>query len=348
MAPGLWRVLWSRARSVFARGRADADLNDELDGYVAALAERHRRAGLSPVAARRAALVEIGGVEQVREEVRGVRVGQALETAWRDMRHGARLIGRFPGYTAVVALTMALGIGVNAATFTVIHSVLWRPLPYPDADRLVAIEVDARGVTNAGAAPEEIRDLRAGLRSLTRVSIANGVDASVNVDGVMERVAAASATDDVLPLLGADPMWLGRPLDDARDEGRDAVKSIVISHALWLRRFHADPAVIGRHVDVNNIDVAVVGVTRPEFRAYLPPLDHVDEAVDVWFPTGLERTRAYRFGPVVARLAPGVGLAQAQAELDAMTRQFVAAFPSAYPDGQLVFRAVPLRDDLTR
>jgi predicted permease len=343
-----WRVLWSRVRSLFARRRAEVDLRDELESYVATLTERHRRAGLAPGAARRAALVETGGVEQVREQVRGVRVGHALETAWRDVRHGARLIRRFPGYTAVVALTMALGIGVNAATFTVIHSVLWRPLPYPDADRLVAIEVDARGVTGAGAAPDEAVDLRARLRSLTRVSLANGVDASLNVDGVMERVAAASATDDVLPLLGADPMWLGRPLSHTRDEGRDSVKSVVISHDLWLRRFHADPAVIGRHVDVNNIDVEVVGVTRPGFRVYLPPLEHVDEAVDIWFPTGFQRTRTSRYGPLVARLAPGVGLAEAQAELDAMAAQFVTAFPAAYPDGQLHLRAVSLRDDLTR
>jgi predicted permease len=343
-----WRVLWSRVRSLVARRRADADLNDELDSYVAALAERHQRAGLSPDAARRAALVDTGGVEQVREQVRGVRVGHALDTAWRDVRHGARLIVRFPGYTAVVALTMALGIGVNAATFTVIHSVLWRPLPYPDADRLVAIEVDARGVANAGAAPQEILDLRAGLRTLTRVSLATGVDASLNVDGVMERVAAASATDDVLPLLGADPMWLGRTLSDTRDEGKDRVKSIVISHDLWLRRFHADPAVIGRHVDVNNFDAEVVGVTRPGFRTYLPPLDHVEEAVNVWFPTGLERTRTYRLGPVVALLAPGVSLAQAQAELDTMAARLVAAVPAAYPDGHLRFRALSLRDDLTR
>jgi putative ABC transport system permease protein len=348
MALTPWRVLWSRVRSVFARRRADADLNDELDAYVAALAERHQRAGLSPDAARWAALVDTGGLVQVKEEVRGVRVGHALETMWRDVRHGARLIGRFPGYTAVVALTMALGIGINAATFTVIHSVLWRPLPYPDADRLVAIEVDARGVTSAGAAPDEARDLRAGLRSLTRVSLATGVDASLNVDGAMERVAAASATDDVLPLLGADPMWLGRPLDDARDEGRDLVKSVVISHDLWLRRFHADPTVIGRHVDVNNIDVEVVGVTRPGFRVYLPPLEHVDEAVDIWFPTGFDRTRTSRLGPIVARLAPGVTLTQAQTELDAMAARFVAAFPAAYPDGQLRLRAMSLRDDLTR
>src|SRR5579864_260809 len=347
MALTPWRVLWSRVGSVFARRRADADLNDELDSYVATLTERHRRAGLSPGEARRAALIDVGGVEHVKEEVRGVRVGHSLETVWRDVRHGARLVGRFPGYTAVVALTMALGIGVNAATFTVIHSVLWRPLPYPDADRLVAIEVDARGVTGAGAAPGEILDLRA-LRSLTRVSIAIGVDASLNVDGVMERVAAASATDDVLPLLGADPMWLGRTLSDARDEGKDRGKSIVIGHDPWLRRFHADPAVIGRHVDVNNFDAEVVGVTRPGFRAYLPPLDHVDEAVDVWFPTGLERTRAYRLGPIVAQLAPGIGLAPAQAELDAIATRFVAAVPAAYPDGHLRLRALSLRDDLTR
>ena len=343
-----WRVLLSRVRSLLGRRRAEAELNDELDSYVAALTERHRRAGLAPDVARRAALVDTGGLAQVKEEVRGARVGHALETVWRDVRHGARLIGRFPGYTAVVALTMALGIGVNAATFTVIHSVLWRPLPYPNADRLVAINADARGVTNAGVAPGEAWDLRAGLRSVTLVSQANGVDASLNVDGAMERVAAASVTDDVLPLLGADPMWLGRPLSHAHDEGRDLVKSVVISHELWLRRFHADSTAIGRHIVVNNIDVEVVGVTRPGFRVYLPPLDHVGEAIDIWFPMGFERTRAYRYGPIVARLAPGVGLAHAQAEVNAMAARFVAADPRAYPDGQLRLRVVPLREDLTR
>jgi putative ABC transport system permease protein len=343
-----WRILVSRVRSLLTRRRADADLDDELEGYVAMLIDRHRREGLAPAAARRAALVETGGVEQVKEAVRGVRVGHALHTGWRDVRYGARLVARAPGYAAVVVLTMALGIGVNAATFSVIHTVLWRPLPYPNADRLVVINVDARGVVNAGAAPGEALDLGAGLRTLTHVSLAIGVDASLNIDGVMDRVAAASATDDVLSLLGADPMWLGRPLHDASDEGHDRVKSIVISHELWMRRFHGDPGVIGRHVEVNNFDVEVVGVTRPGFRVYLPPLDHVADVVDIWFPTGLSRTRTYRYGPLVAQLAPGVGRAQAQAEIDAMAARFVAADPATYPDGQLHFRVVPLRDDLTR
>jgi putative ABC transport system permease protein len=101
-------------------------------------------------------------------------------------------------------------------------------------------------------------------------------------------------------------------------------------------------------VEVNNFDVEVVGVTRPGFRVYLPPLEHVDEAVDIWFPTGFDGTRTSRYGPLIARLAPGIGLSQAQAELDAMAARFVTAFPAAYPDGQLRLRAMSLRDDLTR
>jgi putative ABC transport system permease protein len=343
-----WHIAISRLRSFFRR-RQDDDLRDELASYLGVLTDRYRRAGLSAPAARRAALVEAGGLAPITEAVRAIRVGVTLETALRDIRYGVRIVRRSPGYAAVVTVTMALGIGIAASTFGVLHAVLWRPLPYPDADRLVAIEVDARGVTNAGAASGEMHDLRSTLQTLTQVGAAIGVDASLSVDGQMDRVAAASVTDDVLPVLGATPMALGRPLHDAEDEGQDAVRAIVISHELWTRWFHRDPTVLGRHVRINNLDVTIVGVTRPGFRAYLPPATHVEESVDVWFPTSVGTTRAwgYRYGPLVARLAPRATLGQAQAELDQAAGRFVHADPADYPDGQLRLRVRPLTAVLT-
>ncbi len=109
----------------------------------------YERRGLAPAEARRAALIEVEGFEQVKERVRDVRIGSALEAAVRDARYGARVLWRSPGYAAVVITTIALGIGVNAAIFSVVHAVLWRSLPYPDAARLVVIEADTRALPSA-------------------------------------------------------------------------------------------------------------------------------------------------------------------------------------------------------
>lgn len=341
-----WQVIVSRLAALVRRP-TDREVRDELEGYVAQLTDRYQRNGLSAEAARRAALVEAGGLAPLTEQVRAARVGFSLETTWRDVCHGARIIRRDPGYAVVVVLTMALGIGVTAAMFGVIQAVLWRPLPYPDANRLMVVEVDAHGVTNAGAAPGEALDLRANLKTLTAIASADGVDATLNVDGVMDHLAAVSATDDVLMLLGASPMWLGRPLRDADDEGRFSVRAIVISYDLWTRRFHGDPSIIGRHVEVNNLDVEIVGVTRPGFQVLLPPDNQAEETVDIWFPTGFEHSRSSRNDSLLARLSPSATREEAQAELDAMAARFVRDEPAAYPDGQLHFRLRPLREVLT-
>lgn len=311
------RTFLARLRSVLRRTRDEQDLADELNGYVEVLAKEHQRRGLSPEAARRKALIEAGGIEQIKEGVREVRIGQSLETLMRDVRYGARVFRQSPGYSLVVVATIALGIGINVAMFSVMNAVLWRPLPYPDAHRLVAIGLESQGVPSAYALPGAAIDLRQQSRLVTNLAIATGVNASLSVDGVMERVSAASVTDDVLPLLGANPMALGRTLIDRQDQGPTGfVAAIVISHELWQRRFKSDPLVIGRHLEVNNLDVAVVGVTRPDFRVYLPPSGGVEERVDVWFPTGFDLRGVFRGDTLIGRLAPGATLTQAQVELD--------------------------------
>jgi predicted permease len=344
----IMRVIIARLRSVWRRSRQDHDLDDELHHYVDSLAEQHERQGLAPDAARRAARLEVGGVEQVKEHVRQGRVGYVLETAARDVRHGCRVLSRSPGYAFVVVLTIALGIGVNVTMFSVMHAVLWRALPYPDAARVVAIEVDARGVSNVGAAHAEVRDLQQQSHLVTNVALVTGVDASLTVDGVMERVAAASVTDDVLPVLGVEPLAFGRTLVDKQDETVSFVSGVVISYELWQRRFQSDPQVVGRHLEVNNIDVQVVGVTREGFRVYLPPAANVPEHVDIWFPRGIEADRVYRGATLIGRLGPAVRVPQAQAELDALAARLVAAHPEAYPDGRLRFWVRPLQEVLTR
>ena len=156
------------------------------------------------------------------------------------------------------------------------------------------------------------------------------VDAHVNVDGEMERVPAVSATDDALWLLGAAPLALGRPLDVRQDSGETYIHSVVISHDLWQRRLGGDPAVIGRHIDVNNLDVEVVGVLGANFRVFLPPSANLPESVDVWFPRGFDPDRRWRGQISLAKLAPSVSLESVQNRLEVLSARFVADHAADY------------------
>jgi predicted permease len=341
------RTLLARARALRRSAEAERDLDDELRAFVGARAEAHERRGLAPADAKRAALIEVGGVEQVKERVRDVHIGSALEAAARDAQYGARVLWRSPGYALVVILTIALGIGVNAAIFSVVHAVLWRSLPYPDAGRIVAIEADTAALPTAYSSSGPVFDPRTQSRLITSIAQVEGRDASLMIGGVMETAAAARVTDDVLPLLGAQSLPLGRGVIPAEDSRDYVLKGVVISHELWVRRFNGDPQVIGRHLAVNNFDVQVVGVMPPRFRLVLPAGNHAAESIDLWLPRDFAPSLLYRGLPLIGRLAPGATVTEAQAELTALASSFVASHPSAYPGG-LRLAVRPLGEVVTR
>ena len=274
------------------------------------------------------------------------RSGFAVDAFARDARYSARVLRRSPGYALVVIMTLALGIGPNAAIFSVVHAVVWRSLPYPDAGRIVVVEADTRRLPSASSSSGAVFDVRTQSRLVTSIAQVEGRDASIEIDGVMERVSAARVTDDLLPLLGAT-LTLGRTLVTAEDAHGVVVRGVVISYELWQRRLEADPRVIGRRLTVNNADVQVVGVMRPDFRLVLPAANHADERIDVWLPWDPGPELLYRGLPLVGRLAPGVALTEVQAELTALAAAFVASHPSAYPGGlRLMVR--PLNEVVTR
>ena len=333
LAVSILRTLLARVRALGRSVDAERDLDDELRAFVEARAVAHERQGLAPADAKRAALIEVGGVDQVKERVRDVRIGSALEAAARDVRYGARVLWRSPGYSLVVIMTIALGIGVNAATFSVVHAVLWRSLPYPDAGSLVAIEADTATLPTAYSSSGPVFDLRMQSRLITSIAQIEGRDASLMIDGVMESVAAVRVTDDVLPLLGAQSLPLGRPVIAAEDSRDYVLKGVVISHDLWVRRFNGDAQVLGRRLTVNNFDVRVVGVMRPGFRLVLPARNHADESIDLWLPRDFAPTLLYRGLPLIGRIAPGATVTEAQVEVTTLASAFVASHPSAYPGG---------------
>jgi putative ABC transport system permease protein len=341
------RTLLARLRALRRSARADRDLDDELRAYVDARAAAYERDGLAPAEAKRAALIEVEGVEQVKERVREVRLGSAIEAGARDARYAARVLWRSPGYALVVIMTLALGIGPNAAIFSVVYTVLWRSLPYPDPAGIVVVEADTQGLPTAYTSSGALFDVRTQSRLITNIAQVEGRDASLEIDGVMESVSSARVSNELLTLLGATPLALGRTLVTAVDTHDIVVKGVVISYELWQRRLGGDPQVIGRRLIVNNYDVQVVGVMRPDFRLVLPAANHAQERIDVWLPWNPGIGLLYRGLPVVGRLAPGASVAEAQAELTTLASSFVGSHPSAHPGG-LRLRVRSLGEVVTR
>jgi len=331
--------------NLFRRRHAENSLDAELQAFVEDLTDRNIAKGMSRETARRHALMEAGGVESIKEEVRDAWLGNAIETTFQDVRYACRSLLRSPGFAAVVIATLAIGLGANLTMFSLMRAVLWRPLPYPDPDRIVLIQVDARNVPDTGATMAEVRGLRDRSQSLQQVSTITAVDANLEYAGEMEHVTAASVSDNFLPLLGARPA-LGRMLDSHVDEGKDQVLAILISDELWRRRFAADPGVVGKGVRVNNLDVQIAGVLPAAFRLFLPPYMDAMEQIDVWFPYGIEGTDAFRGNPVAARLRPGVTLAQANGEMQTLAAQLQREHPES--GGNVHFTARPLHSEMTR
>jgi len=188
-----------------------------------------------------------------------------IETTFQDIRFACRSLLRSPGFTAVAVVTLALRMSANLTMFSLMRAVLWRPLPYPDPNRMVVIEVDARNVLNAGATRQELIGLQERSRSFEKISTIETADANLEYAGEMENIAAANVSGDFLPLLGARPV-LGRMPHSRIDAGRQQPFAILISDELWHRRFSADPGIIGKSVRVNDLDREIAGVLAPGFR----------------------------------------------------------------------------------
>jgi predicted permease len=243
------------------------------------------------------------------------------------LKDALRSLKRTPGFVLVVVVTLGLGIGTSVTTFTVLQGVLWKPLPYPNAERLVLLDAQWNGTRRRGVAPLEMRDLKAHSRTLDAIAVVSGVSANLNINGELERVFAVSANADAFRMFGADPPALGRVVNDATDFAPDGrVGAVVISDGLWRRHFGADPAAVGRHIEVNNIPVQIAGVLRPGLKLFLPARTNAAEDVDVWFPYGLSDRMDTRV-VALARLAPGATLVQANAELATMGAGYHERFP---------------------
>jgi len=269
----------------------------------------------------------------VREEVRGwTPRTPRFEGVGGDLRFALRTLRKNPGFTIVVLLTLALGIGANAAIFSVVNAVVLRPLPFRDADRLVTVwgSLQRPGVEEIPGSAGEYVDLRDQNHVLETIAAYDTVGFNLTGGSEPERVDGAVSTASLFSLLGATAE-LGRTFTAAEEQpGREQVA--VIGHALWTRRFGADRAVVGRLVPIDGRPVEIVGVMPATF--HFP-----DETTEIWKPILFDadavsaNNRGSHGFTLLARLKPGVTIAQAKADLDSVGATFKARFPANYRNG---------------
>jgi predicted permease len=316
---------------IFRRGRLDRQLEAELSFHVERQIADYVAQGMAPDEARRQVRLDFGGLDSVQEECRDARPLRWLDDLVKDVRFALRLLHRSPGFTSVAILTLAIGIGATTAMFTIVHSVLLRPLPFPAPERLVWIRnehVSSDG-KDLPIRMSQFREWRDRARSFEGLAAYNEYFTHLSYNltghGEPERLSGIEVSASLFPLLGERPV-LGRLFRDDEDVPGGA-SVVVLSHGLWQRRFGGDRGIVGQPVILNGRPHTIIGVLRPDQAltgALLP-----GTGLDVYLPLVRDES-AERLGgylAVLGRLRPGVSLNQAQAELGAIQAGMAAQRP---------------------
>ena len=313
--------LRSLLSNLFHRGHAERELDKEMSTHMAMLIDERVAEGLSADEASRVARIEFGGVDQVKEQVRDIRTGAMIEQISQDVRYALRMLRKNPGFTAIVVITLALGIGVNTAIFSLVDGILLRPLPYEQPDRLVRLVQSQRqiGLDTWNLSQATFTSLRDNNHSLEAVAAYSGSGANLTGDGDPERVSLGTVSADFFKVLGLPPI-LGRGFRAGEDTpGNNAV--CVISFGFWQRRFAGDPNIIGRSLNLSSAPIEVVGVMPAGFSFPRPE-------TEIWIPLALNPTRtAPYFLKAIARLAPGVSPSEAERETTGVLWDYARQHP---------------------
>ena len=339
-----------------SEGRVAGEVRDEIEFHLEERARDLTARGMHPDAARAEALREFGNVREAQEELEEIgrrRVRSEARTGWwsdlgQDVRYGLRALLRSPGFTVVAVLTLALGIGATTAIYTVVDTVLLRPLGLPGADRLVVLRekrFDAEGPAQGGGtvSPANFFDWEAQARSFSSMSYFVQRPLNLTGDGEAQQIQVQLTSPNFFTTLGVKPV-LGRGFrPDEADPGAEnsaTGKVVVISHGLWQNRYGGDPAILGRTIRISDEPLEVVGVMGPDVRI-------MDQKPDAWVPLGImkgNRTTMGRFVTGVARLNPGVTFEAARQEMSVISRRLQAAYPEFNTD--MVADVITMREEV--
>lgn len=323
------RGLWRKARAIVWRGQADRDLDEEIGTHLAMATDRFIAEGHSRADAARLARAHFGTTTAVREAHREARGGRWLDDAVADTRYAFRTLRHNPALTAAAVLTIALGVGANTAIFSALHAVVLRPLPFREPDRLVMVweENRERGWYQAEAAPANVLDWREQVAAFADVAMypSFGATTVLSHDGEARLLTSMNVSGNFFDVLGV-PAALGRTFttEETFDTGE---RVAMISHRLWRTRFGADPAIVNRTIDLGGFPVRVIGVVGERFS--FPGRD-----ADVFRPTAFDRQSPQRTSfrrahwmRAIARLEPGVGVAQANSALQLVVQRLQQQYP---------------------
>jgi predicted permease len=313
-------------RRFFRRGLTERQLEAELRFHLEQQTADYVAAGMTPEEARRRARLEFGGFDQVKEECRDVGAARFMETLLQDVRYGVRMLRKNPGFTAVAVLTLALGIGANTAIFSFVDQLLLRPLPFPEADRLVSLcygSMQSPDIYNGSVSLPDYVFYRDHSTTLAALAAYTDIDVALRLGDQRVRLPGEIVSYNYFSVLGVSP-FRGRWFlaDEDAVPGRNPV--VVLGYGLWQQAFGSDPEVVGRRVVINGVAFTVVGITPRNFAGW-----RTDRATkpEFWIPTMMYPVALPQIGQfdlqhvvgaewlsAVGRLKAGVTMAQAQAD----------------------------------
>jgi len=330
----LVRASFMRLRSLFHKEQLDRELDSELASHLDMHIEDNLRTGMTPEAARRDALLKLGGVEQIKEIYRGQRGLPMIETALQDLRFGFRMLRRSPGFSVLAILCLTLGIGANAAVFSWTEGILFRPYPAViHQERLLALTGTARGESGPTAISwPDFLDLQRSSTLFDAFIVTKIMGTTLSVGDRAERTIGSIVSANYFDAIGVHPI-LGRGFEPGEDSGRNAHPVTVISYQLWQGRFKGDPEIVGKTQRLNGVLHTIVGVAPEGFYGTF-----VGWAMQFWVPASMEEIfeaggykledRGARWIEAYVRLKPGVTLQQAQQEISAVAQRLETDYPA--------------------
>jgi predicted permease len=327
-------------RNFFSSRRVEADLDQEVHAHLEMLTEENIRAGVPPAEARRVARMELGGVEQVKEQVRQERLGNWLGSVLSDCSYSLRQLQKSPGPTAVMIFTLALAIGATTAIFSVVYGVLLRPLPYNDSSRIMAVfEVNSKGGWSRLADPnfDDFRDQNRSFQAIAKYSY---YDVPVSGASQPTRTTVAHVSPDFLKVFGIQPIR-GRDFS-AGDAKKGAAPVVLVSHGYWRQYLGSSPDLSQSHLKIGGAVFSAVGV--------LPAGFHFPADVGLWLPTDLDgenQSRTAHNYSAVGHLRDGVTVEQANQDISAIARRI---HDTSSEQGDYLLKdgiVMPLQDSIT-
>jgi putative ABC transport system permease protein len=341
------KTLGSRIRGWFSGARVDQDFEQELSSHLEMLTNENVKQGMAPEEAGRAARVRLGGVTQLKETNRELRGLPMLETFFQDVRYALRMLRKNPGFTSIVILTLALGIGANTAIFSVVYAVLLKPLPYTHSGQLVNI-FETRlqeGIPRNGWSYASFKELREQSTVFSEIAGFAQHQLTLTGNGEPSVVTTSVVTPEFFTVFGAQPV-AGRTFF-LEDGARGAAPVVILSENLWRDVFGSDPRILGSSIQLDKKSFTVVGIMPAAFRFPRVTINEqvwIPLAQDPLFGSWMDRPGGHWL-PVTGRLRPGVSGARAQAELEAIAARLAREFPA--DNSGWSASMTPVQDDIT-